>query len=610
MSSDNTIVRAAIYPGIGIARVGNSENEFFIGPEVPHRGATDPDTYKDASGALKRQAARFRVYGFNAAGEVVGELTAENADIEWSVAVANRKSWWYAFQPGLDIKNSGAQPTPLRNANFTGESRSKLAITPGERSVSGVSQTGPDFVGKFIDEDVYLGELRTDDKGRLLFLGGYGKSNSPFPNNPPTTYGNNEGWHDDTSDGPVSACVKVGGREIPVESAWVVTAPPNYAPDVISVLTMYDVMVDTYQGQWLTPKARPSFTGDILPLLEQFVWSQWVNKGFFVQFGWKAPNDFLQAETLARLSQAGDEFAEARRQIFNAFRDPAATEANILAWPWMYGDLVALVNPPADGFLSVTDTLYGYLKQWADGDFEADWNPSPPPPPPAIEGYPLAEQPDVLDKASMWYCLGGPFHPGCEMTWPMRHAGMYSAPFRIRPRAADDPEPDYGPTLSYETLVSDNGPLYANAPGDLTRWMAVPWQTDTSSCRSGYDAEYDPYLPTFWPARVPNHVLTDADYQIVMDTGRDRAERIAAFNRRAVWYRGLKGEYLQQIDEMVSEFGKLGVVERRPGPENDADFPPVMYVESPPGFDTERDPSSNLCTAKVEKVCPRAARDD
>ena len=29
------------------------------------------------------------------------------------------------------------------------------------------------------------------------------------------------------------------------------------------------------------------------------------------------------------------------------------------------------------------------------------------------------------------------------------------------------------------------GPLYFQAPGDLSRWMAVPWQTDTSSCRSG-----------------------------------------------------------------------------------------------------------------------------
>ena len=32
---DSAIVRGAIYPGIGIARVGNSEHEYFFAPEVP-----------------------------------------------------------------------------------------------------------------------------------------------------------------------------------------------------------------------------------------------------------------------------------------------------------------------------------------------------------------------------------------------------------------------------------------------------------------------------------------------------------------------------------------------------------------------------------------------
>ena len=35
MSDQNVIVRYAIYPGIGIARVGNSPDEYFIGPEAP-----------------------------------------------------------------------------------------------------------------------------------------------------------------------------------------------------------------------------------------------------------------------------------------------------------------------------------------------------------------------------------------------------------------------------------------------------------------------------------------------------------------------------------------------------------------------------------------------
>ena len=34
-NTDDRIVSAAIYPPIGVCRVGNSHDEFFIGPEVP-----------------------------------------------------------------------------------------------------------------------------------------------------------------------------------------------------------------------------------------------------------------------------------------------------------------------------------------------------------------------------------------------------------------------------------------------------------------------------------------------------------------------------------------------------------------------------------------------
>ena len=37
-TSETTIVRAAIYPAIGIARVGNSQSEIFLHPKSPtHR---------------------------------------------------------------------------------------------------------------------------------------------------------------------------------------------------------------------------------------------------------------------------------------------------------------------------------------------------------------------------------------------------------------------------------------------------------------------------------------------------------------------------------------------------------------------------------------------
>ena len=65
---DKRIVRAAIYPPIGIARVGNSRRRYFIGPEVSEPLPKDPGFYRDCDGALKRQAARFRIYGLDANG--------------------------------------------------------------------------------------------------------------------------------------------------------------------------------------------------------------------------------------------------------------------------------------------------------------------------------------------------------------------------------------------------------------------------------------------------------------------------------------------------------------------------------------------------------------
>ena len=97
----------------------------------------------------------------------------------------------------------------------------------------------------------------------------------------------------------------------------------------------------------------------------------------------------------------------------------------------------------------------------------------------------------------------------------MRQTLLYESPFRLRRRR--DPEPDWGPEMTSEIALAKDGPLAASGPGDLTRWMAVPWQTDTSSCLSRYKHDVDGYLPTFWPARVPNDVLDLESYQAVMN---------------------------------------------------------------------------------------------
>lgn len=278
----------------------------------PHRKVVIEDT----ESRLKRQAARFRVYGYDNLGNVVGELTSINAEIQRSVHVASKKAAWYDFDVALDLPESINVRSARRNSAIQGQERRGLIIDPGPRSISGDNQRSTPFdSGEFLGKKVYFGELLTDEGGRLNFLGGKVKSESPLPGYSLVTFANSPGWHDDTSDGPVSATVTLNGRSIPVDPAWVVTAPPNYSPDLVMPQTMYDVIRDTLAGSLLPRPVKPSFTQDILPLLSQFNETQWVNKGFLVQFGWSAPNDFLRPDVLAKLATPpkgnnGDPFGE------------------------------------------------------------------------------------------------------------------------------------------------------------------------------------------------------------------------------------------------------------------------------------------------------------
>ncbi|HEX8396259.1 MAG TPA: LodA/GoxA family CTQ-dependent oxidase [Pyrinomonadaceae bacterium] len=610
---DTKIVQAKIHPAIGVARIGNSA-EYFLAPETTAVQIETKIEYKDKTGALKREAARFRIYGYNAAGEVVAELNAGNAEIHWTVHVANRKAAWYQFQLALDVPEAHAADLPAskrRNADIRGADRQKLVIDPGARTITGANKSGDEYkfnTGKFFDKPVYLGELKTDDAGRLVFLGGRGVSASRQDMDVKLTdFANNDGWHDDVSDGPVTATVKMGEQEIPVESAWVVVAPPNYAPAIIGVRTLYDLLFDVFVQDGRLPfPADISFTKDIYPILFRLSNLQWVNQGFAVGFGAGSQQNFADPDYISKLANPGDEFKELRLQICNLFRDFDRDGKSPVPLPWIYGD--AMNVPPADTprqHITISPTQQRMLQLWADGKFVSDWQPE------AIaaqnlDDLPLAERPAMVDRAVLEFCLADAFHPGCEVTWTTRHGSMYSAPFRIRRRReTDGAEPDFGSQITPEMVFQPNGVLYGQSPGTISRWMALPWQTDTASCRSGYYAgfgqRYDPYLPTFWAARVPNHVLTEDDYKVAVDDNEPPEKRLQAFRRRASWFRGLNTNYLEAIAQMVLDFGKMGVVEARKGVEADAELPAVMYVESEPGFANikEISPHRNLMMLHV-----------
>jgi hypothetical protein len=598
-SALSDIERIVIHPAIGLARVGNSPDEWFIGPEAPGPHPMPPGGFKDDAGRIKRQAARFRLYGLDRDGQVVAEVTATDADIRWTVQLANTKASWYEFEIAFDLPDArGLPPAPMQPApeplrsprrNVSITDRASLTIDPGPRSVGGADANADGQAGEarfdsglFLGQEIPLGELRTDAEGRLLVFGGKGDAGSAVPGWTASRFGNNDLWYDDTSDGPVDATVSIDGREIPVTGAWVVVAPPNYAPGIQSVVTMYDVIFEaaTVLAPDLRP-ARPSFARMIYPMFERMVQNQWVNAGFLRDFGWGSPGDFLAPETLRRLASPAPEDQFLRWQVFERFRDPAYTSTVADALPPYYGDELAI--PPGENprqWMAVLPMQYEWLAQWADGDFDADWPEEGLAFPARLEDLPVAEQPAALDRAAMDECLGGPFHPGVEMTWPMRIPLLYEAPLRVRRREAA--EPDWGAELTSDIALAEDGPLAGSGPGAITRWMGIPWQTDSSSCLSRYVPDVDEYLPAYWPAKVPNEVLDLDSYLAVIDSSLSLEARQLAFENRVRWLRGLPGYGVSgraRINAFSRQWAAAGVVTPQPGPDDDAPFPQAFWVE-------------------------------
>jgi hypothetical protein len=217
---DAKIASVAVFPPIGICRVGNSE-EWFYAPEVPGVAPAPQGGFKDGNEQIKKQVQRFRIYAFDDQGRVIREITAKEARIRWTVRVANTKAAWYGFNNPLD-NGEVAQGLPgqLRNQDIAPDQRDEmLVIDSGDTSISGVNtnmkgdQAQYDLEGRFWKEfDVRLGQLRTDEAGRLLVFPGDGKSGTPVPDNPIDNFSDNDGWYDDWCDGYITAEVQLGDR--------------------------------------------------------------------------------------------------------------------------------------------------------------------------------------------------------------------------------------------------------------------------------------------------------------------------------------------------------------------------------------------------------------
>jgi len=565
MADLKKVAYCKIHPPIGIARIGDSEEEdgYFFVPEWPGAqmetpsGAIDHDVfrYRDSHGKVKRQAARFRIYGYDKHGEVVGELTDADASITWSVKLANKKASWFEFQGTQGAqsafrgdphpKDAARQSLRARNAHvgklelkkggphgrhFTANKHraAELEIHGELRSVAGPSRvhdphnSNPaeklelDFTGTFKNRtQVYLGEIATDAHGRLIVLGGRGISRpvdeEGIPLDAPeeawiTNYANNDGWHDDTSDGPVNASVVLRttgkGRTLEVRgSAWIIVAPPDFAPDITNLVTLYDAMeevafdvpglINSTTPQPPSP-LTPDLQYDIWPIIQRSAGYRWVSLLGLRGHGQNKPGDGLAGRSVtfddfvAALQKQGTVLRERLVGMLRQpiYRRPNGSEPSDLMLEKAMAQSSAMFMPPLSGdegdrtagdpttWLSLTHLQFKRLRTWGETNLLPSRE-SASPRPRLSDGVP---HPDTLTRMILERCCGGAFFPGIEITSIVRDPKLYEEAFRF----------------NHAVLEA----------GDVTKYMALPWQADFYECRSAW-----------WPAQRPDDVILEDSFK-------------------------------------------------------------------------------------------------
>lgn len=532
--------RYRIHPAIGIARVGNAgADDHFIGPELPNQpggGAGGGAARFKSGGAVRRQAARFRIFEYvESKGRytVSREITAampEVIDLEWKVHLANRKASFFEFDGLAGSPLLPVQPAHVRR-NAAIANRKSLEIDPLARKIAKKSVKGVEFrkgtSGNPASERWptpapvpaidSLGELRTDPDGRLIVIGGAGIAARRAGAGPIADYSNNDGWFDDTSDGPVTATLRlrVNGKPktVPVQGAWVLVGPPDFAPDVRPMVTLWDLLVDmavralplpadetVYQtgelkrlhdmaaelggGRTAFTSYQPSFDDDVAPILRQALHARSVfapAQSAHVTLGGSSP------APLWKLLSDPAESNALRQSILARVRKPETPGLGADDMPRLLGD------DPYDKYktkrwgLSVTVTQYAILSRWAAGKFVASTlGPASLLSPPV----PASITPAGLDRAALEAASGGAFFPGIEVGWQIREPALFAEPFRIR----------HGAPSRY---IGDGAVTVA--PGHFSRQMALPWLADFLQCQAEQQmVTNDPW--GWWPSQRPDGV--------------------------------------------------------------------------------------------------------
>ena len=523
---------------------------------LPIRAGTESTTItssdlRDAQGRLKRQAARFRIYAYAESpatypytGQVqevqIGTKLADGRvvkDIIWNVHLANKKANWYLIDPPgseanvpiISLYADGKHPAK-RNPSW-GElddpaRLKKAVIDPGPRVVHGINGAVvdlgvesapatvlhteithlPDYPQNYPDADysqgriVSLGGLTTDAHGRLVVIPADGRAagfvTEQNPNPVPDSNTDSDGWLDNCGDGPVSATlVFEGGLRHSVDGAWVITTDPAYAPQILNSVSLWDDIYDTFvrqlglrpdiyaQGAFNT-HYQASFDDDVRPFFRSAALQEWIAN---------LPEGARRAHRAVGAITEHDQPADTIMSGLAYVRNPNIPQQDNVGAPLMPLSL----GDSGSAFMEPSVTQYFFLQQWDSGQFKPGMRP--------LSGG------ENLDRAALVACLGGRFSPGIDMTFICRQTELYEdwkthGPFRIRAKhldykAARKNVPFLG--KGYVPLRPEPNQI---EPGDLSKFMSIPWQTDYNSCATHPTSPNELRSTTLywsWPAQRP-----------------------------------------------------------------------------------------------------------
>ncbi len=459
-----------IFPTIGIGRVGGSKTDFFLSPERINSNGIEIDVdgneselqkFKDQDGLIKRQGCRFKVYKLDQETNKYKPIDENLRDkIIWSVNLVNKKS--SVVRPFSNMQPPQSPPnTPLQVKSNAKE----LEINGGIKEISGLNSNSKEIVGKYKDTQITLGDLRTDQNGNLIILGGYGNSGSPTgaPVGPQidaqtgrrekTSSNNfyyNEDWYDDTSDGTVKARININGEDIEVDGAWVIIAPPDYAPQVKGVVTLYDVINQTNSEDLEIPETY--FNRDIKPIIDSFSNHKWVHKA---DYEINISDDLIS-----------DNSSDNRKSRIEVVKKIRKIESYLREY-------------------KMTDIQKAHLRNYVSGKFDLH-----------IELD--TDTGHYLTKVALDSTIGQGFFPGIEGGIILKNPNIYKSKF----------------TIDHSKVSS----------GEITGLMALPWQADFLECQGRWWPSQRPDLITLsdgtkraWARTKQGPLDPSSDHKLLVD---------------------------------------------------------------------------------------------